>query len=292
MTNVNDLNLGMCLFSTSDTSLFDSYVDNLIKNNFNHFRIDIPTYSNTSWLNQSKAAVLRAISKGAKVTWGVSNIGGDTLTAANWADYEAAVLAAAAWSQIHGVYEFQLGNEEESNNDNTTLTDAQLIINLKALATAVQVIYTIGNVSYSTSKQDLWIVAGKGDLDLLCVNIYRGGITFDDTWKTLIDDMVTAFSINGFYLTEFNLSYTSLDSYTTDEDIQAIGIVEMIDYIKSKGIIRANFFQYSSDLSGVCKSNGVYRKLWDVLKITNDWKRRKTSGQSGLGGISNGKYNR
>jgi hypothetical protein len=254
--------LGMGLYSGQD-------VDILLANGFTELRIDIPDYQNTSWLAASKAALPAIIAKGAKVIWGVScGWSGDPIIAANWGAFRLASLDAAQWAQDNGVYEFQLGNEAENHNDDTTLTDAQLIANLKSLATEVQAIFTRGNVSYTTDAgaYDDWIVAGKGDIDILACNVYRGhdGV-FNDDWKTVIDDLVDAFGVDGTYLTEFGLSWTSLDDYSTDEAIQATAVTEMIDYIKTSGMTRALYF-YWKDINdtyfGVVKSDGTYRLLW------------------------------
>ena len=221
---------------------------------------------------KSKAAVKRAVAKGAKVIWGVSAHSGYnpdyTMTSSNWPTYRQAILDAAQWAQDNGVYEFQLGNEEEWYIDGTTLTVEQLITNLKSVATEVQAIFTRGNVSYTLNDSHIsnWISAGKGDIDLLGVHIYQGGTTFNDYWKTEINNLVNAFGSSA-YLSEFNLSYTSLDYYSEDEAVQAAGITEMIDYIKDSGMTRAFYFCYnedSYDLS-VLKNDGTYRKLWDVL---------------------------
>jgi hypothetical protein len=261
--------LGMGLFSTYNTSEFDGYVGILLANGFTELRIDIPGYQNTVWLEQSKAAVIRAVAKGAKVIWGVSSNNGadpdNTITSTTWLDYRAAILDAAQWAQDNGVYEFQLGNEEEYHNDDTTLTDAQLIANLKSVATDVQAIFTNGNVSYSCwgGSIDDWITAGKSDIDILASNVYMGGEgSYGNGWKTLITNLVDAFGADGTYLTEFGPSYTSLDDYSTDEAEQAEAVAEMIEYIKASGITRAFYFCYQSDKFGALKNDGTYRLLW------------------------------
>lgn len=281
---MGNLDLGMGLYTTTTESVFDDYVDNLINNNITFLRVDIPIY-NGATLERSKAGVIRAVAKGVKIIWGVS--APSVLTAANWGDFEAAVLDAAAWAEANGVYEFQLGNELEYINDNTTLTDAQLIINLKALATAVKLIYTRGNVSYSCWQEKIpdWITAGKGDLDILASNIY---LNDTDPWRTQIDNLIAAFGVSGTYLTEFGLNSISLDTYSTDEAEQAAAIIEMIKYAENAGMEKIFFYVYVGDTFGARKEDGTYRKLWDVLKITNDWKRRKTAGQANIRGLSHG----
>jgi hypothetical protein len=247
----------------------ESYVDTLLANGFEELRIDIPSYQMTNWLSYSKATLPGIIAKGAKVIWGVSSNSYDnpdyTITAANWPTFRQAILDNAQWAQDNGVFEFQLGNEEESHNDNTTLTDAQLIENLKSVATDVQAIFTRGNISYSAAYNCIsdWAVAGKGDIDILASNIYMGGTTFNDTWKTKIDNLINTFGADGTYITEFNLSYRGLDYYSTNETVQAAALTEMIEYIKASGITRAFYFCYQSDNFGALKNDGTYRLLWN-----------------------------
>jgi len=109
--------LGMGLFSTSTPSIFDNYVDTLLTNGFTELRIDIPNYQDATWLAQSKAAVIRAVARGVKVVWGVSSYNTTnpnyTITTENWPAFRHAILDNARWAQENGVYEFQLGNEED-----------------------------------------------------------------------------------------------------------------------------------------------------------------------------------
>ena len=263
--------LGMCLFSTSVTSEFDGYVDTLLANGFTELRIDIPGYNDPVYIAQGKAAIIRAIAKGAKVIWGVCS-GGATITSTTWVDQRAGILSAAQWAQDNGVYEFLIGNEEEMELDET-MTVAQLIVNLKDVATDVQEIFTNGNVSYSfwAAERDAWFAAGKGDdIDLLASNIMMGGNGgYSDYWKTIITNMVNAFGVDGTYLTEFAPSWSALTDYSTDEAVQAAAVTEMIDHIKASGIKRANFFCYANTPNlldfGIVKDDGTYRLLWNSL---------------------------
>ena len=254
---------------------FDSYVDTILANGFIELRIDIPSYENTTWLANSKTAVISAVGKGADVIWGVS--AGTTLTSSNWADYRIAVLNAAQWAQANRVFEFQLGNELEGMIDDTTLTVTKLIANLKSLATEVQAIFTNGNISYSCWQVfiDDWITAGKGDIDILASNIYMGGDGYygGNKWKTDITKLVNAFGSNGTYITEFNLSWSSLDDYSTDEVIQAVGIAGMIKYFKVSGIKRALYFAWKDDGEfrfGALKADDNYRLLWNQALLNQD----------------------
>jgi hypothetical protein len=260
--------LGMGLYYDNESDF-----DTILTNGFTELRIDIPNYYSTDWLAYSKAAVIVAISKGARVIWGVSSHS-QTITAANWATFRTAILSAAQWAQDNGVFEFQLGNEEELHNDDTTLTDAQLIINLKAVATDVQAIFTNGNVSYSCRQNNIseWISVGKGDLDILAANIYRQGWSGPKPWMDDIDNLITAFGVDSTYITEFSLSSVSLDDYSTDEAVQAAALTEMIEYIKVSGMTRALFYCWIDDREyhyGVVKNDGTYRLLWNQALLNS-----------------------
>ena len=268
--------LGMGLFSTYVTSDFDEHIDDLLANGFTELRIDIPDYQDTLWLAQSKAAVKRAVAKGVKVIWGVSsnalNNTDYTITAKNWSTFRQAILDAAQWAQANRVFEFQLGNEEEFHVDGDTMTEAQIITNLKSVATEIKAIFTRGKVSYSCAHNYIseWIATGKGNIDILASNVYMGGTTFDDTWKTEIDYLVNAFGADSTYITEFNLSYRGLDYYSTDETVQAAALTEMIEYIKASGMTRAFYFCYQSDNFGALKTDGTYRLLWNQALLSSE----------------------
>lgn len=254
----------------------ENYGDTWLANGFTEIRF-LRDYMNTADVDASKLAVIAASAKGLKTIWGVSsnsfNNPDYTITSTNWLDFRAAILDAAQWAQDNGVFEFQLGNEEEYHVDGTTMTYEQIRTNIKNVATEVKSIFTNGNISYTTGMGGLvngwgWPEIGKGDLDFLCVNLYRGGTTFNDDWKTIIDNLITAFGIDGTYITEFNLSYLSLENYSTDEAVQAAGVTEMIEYIKASGMTRALFYcwkDYYDGIFGVVKEDGTYRLLWNSL---------------------------
>ena len=251
---------------------YDGWIDRLLENGFTEFR-ECPTYQSTTWLVSSKPAIIRNVSKGAKYIWGVSSNQFDNpaniITTESWPIFKQAILDNAQWAQDHGVYEFQLGNEEELHVDGTTMTVAQIITNLKSVATEVQEIFTNGKVSYTCDANYIsdWIIAGKGDIDILASNVYMGGTTFNGGWKTLITNLVNAFGADGTSITEFGPSWTSLDDYSTDEAVQAEAITEMIEYIKASGITRAFYFLwYHPDMHmGILKDDGTYRLLWNSL---------------------------
>ncbi|GAI74472.1 unnamed protein product, partial [marine sediment metagenome] len=163
--------------------------------------------------------------------------------------------------------------EEEYHVDGTTMTIPQTIINLKSVATDVQVIFTNGNVSYSCWQNtiDDWIVAGKGDIDILASNVYMGGNgSYDEIWKTRTTNLVNAFGADGTYITEFAPSYSSLDDYSTDEAVQAAAVTEMIEYIRASGINRALFHTWWGDTFGVVKTDDTYRQLWNQALLNTE----------------------
>src|SRR5665648_933378 len=244
-----------------------------LANGFTEAR-DVRNYLDTANVNGSKAAVIAAKAKGINFIWGVGS-GGTTITANNWPNFRQAILDAAQWAQDNGVYEFQLGNEEELHVDGTTMTVAQIIANLKDVATDVKKIFTNGNVSYSMSwDNEIWRATGKGDLDIIGLNVYKGSdiVTFDDYWKEQISDNYNKFG-SEMYISEFNVSATNIEHYSTDEAVQAAGITEMIDYIKNIGIERALFYSwhdYSGGLFGVVKADGTYRLLWNQALLDSE----------------------
>jgi hypothetical protein len=242
-------------------------VDTWLANGFTETR-SVRDYTNTAEVNGSKAAVIADNAKGLKFIWGVCS-DGTTITSTNWADFKQAILDAAQWAQDNGVYEFQIGNEEEYHVDGTTMTIAGIIANLKSVATEVKQIFTNGNVSYSCWQNtiDDWAAVGKGDIDILASNVYMGGDGYyDNGWETRITNLVNAFGVDGTYITEFAPSYSSLYDYSTDEAVQAAAVTEMIEYIKASGIERALFYcwqDYTDGLFGVVKADGTYRLLWN-----------------------------
>jgi hypothetical protein len=246
-------------------------MDTWLDNGFTETR-DLRNYLNTVNVTASKAAVIAATAKGIKSIWGVTS-GGTTITSTNWADFRTAILDAAQWAQDNGVYEFQLGNEEEYHVDGTTMTIAQVIINLKSVATDVQAIFTNGNVSYSCFhlNVDDWITLGKGDIDILASNVYMGGNgSYGKIWKIRITNLVNAFGADGTYITEFAPSYSSLDDYSTDEAVQAAAVSEMINYIRASGINRALFYTWWGDTFGIVKTDGTYRQLWNQALLNTE----------------------
>jgi len=264
--------LGMGMFSVpSDIPTFLGYIDDLWAKGFRDFRIDIPSWDNAGWVGDSKDTVLAAIAAypSIRIIWGLSS-NETTLTSSNWSDFSDAVEIAAQWAQDNGVFEFQVGNEEEYHNDDDTLTDADVRAGIRTLATACQSIFTNGNISYSLgySESPFWISDGKGDLDLIAINVYKGGDEdpYDTAYQTHISNMYSEFG-SSFYITEFNVSYTSLAHYSSDEVKQMKVIDEMLQYIKGIGVERAYFYRYIDDGLGALWDSGTPRQLWYYLAL-------------------------
>jgi hypothetical protein len=277
--------LGMNIFPTSDNTYplelspsFSEWVDELLTNGFTQLRIGVTYWAEANAIAITKSAITIAVSKGAEVIWGVGS-GAGTITAANWLGYRQAILDNAQWAQDNGVYEFQLGNEEEVHVDGITITGDQMITNLKKVATEVKQIFTNGSISYSYGwgYDDKWISQGKGDVDILAHNMYMGGNgSYNYPWKQEITKLINAFGIDGFYLTEFGPSYSAIEDYSTDEAVQAQAVTEMIEYIKASGMERAIFFCYYDDSQpfgpegfGVVKTDGNYRLLWNQALLNS-----------------------
>jgi hypothetical protein len=254
-----------------------SYVDTMIANGFTELAMGSADYENAGYLADCKTVIPQIIAKGATVTWGITTTA--TLTAANWGAFRTAVLAGAEWAQNNGVFEFKIGNEFEFN---MTLTQSQLIANLKALATEVQAIFTNGNVAYSCGQNqniiDAWVSAGRGDIDIIASNVYKGGSwdggsdPYDLSYQNRIDALMT-FGSEHTYLTEFNVSYSNLEDYSEDEAVQAAAVTEMINYIKASGMTRAIWYAWKDDGDahfGVVKNDGTYRLLWSQALLNSE----------------------
>lgn len=266
--------LGMNVFSTNDTTEFDNHIDELLAVGITHIKTESGDPLFTAGYNKVKNATLRAIAKGAIMHFGVTQTE-PILTASNWSTYVANVLDAAQWAQDNGISEFKIGNELEYYIDGTTLTQAQLIVNLKTLATQVQTIFTNGKIWYSCGQDHIsdWTSAGKGDIDILASNVYMEWDGNPAPWKAYIDALVGAFGADGIALTEFNLAVEGIDAYSEDEEVQAAGITEMLDYIIASGMTKAYFFMYADVdwISGynVLKADETYRLMWNSLLNSN-----------------------
>jgi hypothetical protein len=60
--------LGTMIWCGTDTALFDSDVDTLLANGFTELRLDMADLNGAEYLARSKAAAIRAIAKGVKIS--------------------------------------------------------------------------------------------------------------------------------------------------------------------------------------------------------------------------------
>jgi hypothetical protein len=274
--------VGMCFEDVWDEDNYDKYFDGLLAAGFEWIRIGGADATETANVAQTQIAALAAKNKGFKVIFCV-NASEHTLTAANWNAHATAVKGYATWAENNSMDEFCFGNEEENHNDKVTLTNAQVRTNIRALATEVQALYTIGDVTYSNAiwgqdESDIlanWISEGKGDIDQIGWFCYRDlGDPDFDYWMSTIDDITAEWTPDEAYISEFNLDSGGYEWWADkfpelgDEEGEAIGITELIAYLRSKGISRAFFFYhtdpgwYGADAYECLKEDDTYRLLW------------------------------
>lgn len=200
----------------------------------NIIRPSLSSFPNSSYTAGSEAEVEGSIEwwrqcaqqfldEGFTVAYGIArvSVSAGNFTATVWDQYRLNVLADAAYNQSIGFAPdfYQIGNEIEGIIDGTTLTQAQLITNLKSLATEVKAIYPLAKkLVYSTynlnqTNLDLWLAAGLGDLDVLGGNIYAQttangqGFIFGDMGKLGI--LIKTFGADRVILTEFGIDGNS-----------------------------------------------------------------------------------
>jgi hypothetical protein len=154
------------------------------------------------------------------VTWGVTNstlVGANSLSANNWSTYVSRVMTAAADAEALGVHRFEIGNELESTNDNTTLTDEQLVSTyLPALADQVRTVFS-GEIAYASTAgvtiRNFWITYGLNGggaytgLDILGANCYGGNQYDTPGFELQLKDFITAVGADHLYISEWNLYY-------------------------------------------------------------------------------------
>lgn len=256
--------LGMGMFSSSDPAINANYIRDCLRAG-QEIRIDIPTYTDSSWMARSKASVIQAVNLGAKVTWGVSSNTPTTITSSNFAAYKQAIKDAADWAQANGVWEFQLGNEEENHVDGSTVTASDVTAYMiGAGATDAQNRFS-GNISYAVSPNLIptYVSGGKGGLDKISFNIYSDSTPY---WTdSSLQNIYSAFGTDA-WISEFAPNSTSLDTYSTNEEKQLIQVKKMYDRIIAIGFNRVYFFCYNDTNFGAYNTTtGFYRLLWNIL---------------------------
>ncbi|GEM_PF-2051934 len=217
-----------------------------------------------------------------KIMWGPTWTGFfGPLTAASYPGYHQQVLDALEWAIANGVTEFAIGNEMESEVDNTTLTFAQMIEEIKNTAIACQAIKAAHNsdikITYTSTAGslivNLWISTGITpgvDLDYICFNPYGANQTdipgFFTDCKRIWDGFGTLAR-----LSEFNLVIDSQPK-TIPPERQEIEISKRIHIIRSLGFEEAYFYVWKKaegsnpENNSLALSTGGYRdEFWSIF---------------------------
>lgn len=234
-------------------------------------RIAMPNYDSVIAQPGLKQIVSYALSKGFYVIFGTVS-GGYPINSTTWTANLASKTALIDWAQSVGLSELSLGNEEELHCDGTTLTQATVITDMKALATTAQSSFS-GVISYTASQQQIsaWVTAGKGDLDRLCFNVYGNQTTF----KADVTSIVSNFGSNA-YIGEFGTS----NGYTdfTNEQAWARELAYRKKYIIDAGISEAYYFGFkdgtlngANDKWGLKLDSGNYRIATPRVLGKRDW---------------------
>ena len=220
------------------------------------------------------------------VTWGVSGLSGaDTgMTATQWGQYHDSVVAEAEYCQSIGLSLgcFEIGNEIEGKIDGTTLTNAQLVTNLKQLATDVKAVYSLSPIGYSCYDRgdtfyDQFITQGLGDIDFIGLhpygNIANGGQAIKNGGYNALQKMVTAFG-SKCIVTEFNIDSTDSNILKVTEDEKVASMRRLYGMIRSAGVKKAMVYSWVGWLNvdnqfAMKNTDGSFNNYWDVLLTDN-----------------------
>lgn len=258
-----------------------------------YIRIHVP-YATIPW-SPAPLAHWRNVAKrfhdaGFHVMWGFSSMGQTTINSSNWNSYANSVIAEATYCQANDVCDlFIIGNEMEQFNDNTTLTDAQLRTNIRALGTSVKAVFSRPIVycaeygsSASTFGTYRWIQEGKANIDYLGANLYGN---YDvSTHRYLpryaigqggIPALNAAFGSN-WILSEFGVDGTNTVFNAMSEDRKNAEMATYLEFIKNNNVGRAYLYQYrafddndANDSFFLRYSNGRCRPAWYALATNN-----------------------
>lgn len=266
----------------------------------NKLRIDIPGYlASKSTLDKEKATAKFFHDQGFYVIYGLT-CGGGPMNSTTWNDFATKQLSYVL-ECVGCCDEYQVGNEEELHNDNTTLTDTQVRANVRALATQLKALAPSLKFSYSTeqnasstSGSRAWTLEGKGDLDLIGLNTYAGAVKSgavvtsvnqNNGFKTRVQEFSSTFKSNEWYVSEWNLEAGSANYNAIPEELRMIEQQKMYQFIKAN-CPSAYLYQYcayndndAGDSFWLMKGDrasspiGNFRPAWEVL--LNDWDRPK-----------------
>jgi exo-beta-1,3-glucanase (GH17 family) len=242
-------------------------------------RIAMPDWNfPANQINQLHQVALDAMAKGFHVAWGVTSTN-TLLTTSNWPQYQAAVLAQAAWAQSVGLHCFFVGNELDSKHDGT-LTDAQQRTRLRSLATAVKSSGYSGEVTLSVAQDKIapWYSEGLGGLDSLGLDLY---VQTEATFVSLLNAHVANLG-SAAYLAEWNIYnfWETAVQYHSDERIANLVAVRA-QHIQDSGITRAYYFCYehtfynnraaSDNVWAARLASGNFRRLVQPLMTPRRW---------------------
>jgi hypothetical protein len=216
------------------------------------------------------------------VTWGCSgpqgegSPGGGGLTATLWASYHTAMISEATYLQSQGIAlgDFELGNELESFIDGTTLTLAQLNVNIRQLATDVKAVYNLSPISYAThSDASLtdWIANGLGGLDTISfhpygtINISAQTVSFTVP-NNQISEMFSAFGTKA-YISEFNLDADASDLAALKTAPTVSNMQTFFSTITSSGLNKFILYSFVGELNADNQfaqlyTNGSTNPMW------------------------------
>lgn len=211
---------------------------------------------------------IRAKALGLITGWGLT--AGVTLTSSDWAAYSTAVQAQAAWwaANMGATDEFSVGNELELAVDGTTLTVAQVIVNIKALAVTVKASYPSMIVTYQSpaTQRATWQTAGLGSIDKIGFNTYYGYEPTTGGFSGSITNQVSGFGAAA-YVSEWSTANGYPDSAAEAEWDRNLGT--RLAILKASGIAAGYAFAYRDGSFGVTantfalrKTDGTYRAAW------------------------------
>jgi hypothetical protein len=215
-------------------------------------RIAMPTFDSTSAsLANSQDMVVRALSHGFYVVWGVVvGYGTGTITATRWNAGKSYILNTLVhWAQSVGLSELCLTNESELSADNATITAAQIRADIRAMASSIKTSGFPGKLSYSTSTlqqyRTNWIAEGLGMLDLIGWNSYDVLVKFNAR-----NDAVRAAFGNRTYISEFGSNGSGYPDFN-DEQAFYNDTLSRIISMQNAGIQAGYFFCYRDGGYGV-----------------------------------------
>lgn len=196
----------------------------------------------TDAVTAQKALALRYKARGFYVEIGLTKVPFvSSLTTTTWPAHRQAILDFAQWCQDNGMDAFMTGNEEELHNDNTTITDADIITLYKGVAADAQAIFS-GKVVYNASAGDTvisaWNAAGITpgvDLDQVGFNLYGSSYSNTASFQSQVNSVVNGLGTTKAYVSEWNMYY-DWTTVTFDQELQQRYIGERLSILEASGL--------------------------------------------------------